>query len=234
MEQKKSNEANLEAKRTTGFLLGLVVALSVLFVALQWTSDDSEYDIDESFIDELAEELTINPWEDDPELQPLPEMVVRLVQGDQIKVVETPAEQPDEQQQPLVEQATVENEEVAPDETEPLPQEPLASDKEPLPMRIVEQLPEFPGGMTAFIQWLTKNLRYPEAARREKIQGRVVVTFIVNADGSITQTKVAQPAHPLLDREALRVIGLMSRWKPGIQNGEPCRTMMAVPIVFQL
>ncbi|MBR7086705.1 MAG: energy transducer TonB, partial [Prevotella sp.] len=55
-----------------------------------------------------------------------------------------------------------------------------------------------------------------------------------NADGSITQAKVAQSAHPLLDREALRVIGLMSRWKPGIQNGEPCRTMMAVPIVFQL
>lgn len=234
MEQKKSNEANLESKRTTGFLLGLVVALSVLFVALQWTSDDSEYDIDESFIDELAEELTINPWEEDPELQPLPEMVVQPVQGDQIKVVETPAEQPDEQPQPLVEQATVENEEVAPDEPEPLPQEPLASDKEPLPMRIVEQLPEFPGGMTAFIQWLTKNLRYPDAARREKIQGRVVVTFIVNADGSITQAKVAQSAHPLLDREALRVIGLMSRWKPGIQNGEPCRTMMAVPIVFQL
>ena len=101
-------------------------------------------------------------------------------------------------------------------------------------MRIVEQLPEFPGGMTAFVQWLTRNLKYPEAARSQKLQGRVVLSFIVNKDGSVSQVKVARSVNPLLDREALRVIRMMPPWKPGIQNNEPCRTMIAVPIVFQL
>ena len=75
MEQKKSAQANLERKRTTGFVLGLVVALSALFVALQWTSEESDYDIDEALLDEMAEELMIQPWEDEKDLLPVPEMV---------------------------------------------------------------------------------------------------------------------------------------------------------------
>ncbi|MBR1469666.1 MAG: energy transducer TonB [Prevotella sp.] len=224
----------METTRTTGFLLGLVVALSVLFVAFQWTSDESDYDIDEDFLDEMAEELVVNQWENEPELLPVPELVVQPVVPEQIKVVEKLPELPDNVEPPLLAQTAIEVEKFVPDEPEPLPQEPSAADDEPLSVRIVEQLPEFPGGMTAFVQWLTRNLKYPEAARSQKLQGRVVLSFIVNKDGSVSQVKVARSVNPLLDREALRVIRMMPPWKPGIQNNEPCRTMIAVPIVFQL
>jgi protein TonB len=84
------------------------------------------------------------------------------------------------------------------------------------------------------MKWLTKNLRYPEVARQQGIQGKVVVSFIVNTDGSIAEAKIASSVDPVLDREAMRVIRMMPRWKPGIQNDQPCRTMFAVPIVFKL
>lgn len=234
MELKKSAGANLERKRGTGFVLGLVVALSALFVALQWTSEESDYDIDEALLDEMAEELVINPWDEDKDLLPMPEMVVQPAISDQIKVVESLPELPDESAQPLVAQATVDAEDFVPDEPKPLEQETVDNSEKPLDVRIVEQVPEFPGGMTMFVQWLTKNLKYPETARSQKIQGRVVVSFIINKDGSISDTKIARSADPSLDREALRVVHLMPRWKPGIQNNEPCRTMFAIPIVFQL
>ena len=233
MEQKKSAQANLERKRTTGFVLGLVVALSALFVALQWTSEESDYDIDEALLDEMAEELMIQPWEDEKDLLPVPEMVVQPTVAEQIKVVETPPEPLEKTEDPLISQATVDAEEFVPEEPKPIDQETMEKEK-PLDVRIVEQIPEFPGGMTMFVQWLTKNLKYPEAARNQKLQGRVVVSFIVNKDGSVSDLKIARSINPLLDHEAMRVMRLMPPWKPGIQNNEPCRTMMAIPIVFQL
>ena len=98
----------------------------------------------------------------------------------------------------------------------------------------MEALPEFPGGMVEFMKWLTKNLRYPTYAHQQRIEGKVVVSFIVNTDGSIAEVKLARSVDPLLDREALRVIRMMPKWKPGIQNNRPCRTMFAVPVVFKL
>ena len=105
---------------------------------------------------------------------------------------------------------------------------------EPLDFRVVQDLPEYPGGPVAFMKWLTKNLRYPKAAQQQKVQGKVVAQFVVAADGSITELKITQSLHPLCDREALRVLQLMPKWKPGVQNDKPCATMVAIPIVFQL
>ena len=101
-------------------------------------------------------------------------------------------------------------------------------------VRTVEQLPEFPGGMVAFMKWLTRNLHYPVQAQQQRIEGRVVVSFIVNKDGSIASPKVVKSAAPLLDSEALRVIRMMPRWKPGILDEKPCRTMFAIPINFKI
>lgn len=114
-----------------------------------------------------------------------------------------------------------------------LPQDQYSNLK-PTPFRIVEQMPEFPGGATAFIQWLTHQLRYPPAAMSKKIEGTVVVSFIVNTNGSIADLKLEKSINPLLDQEAIRVIRMMPKWKPGLQNNKPCRTMVAVPIVFHL
>ena len=117
-------------------------------------------------------------------------------------------------------------------ETVALPQTTVENEDEL--MRVVEQLPEFPGGMAEFMKWLTRNLRYPNIAQKQRIEGKVVVTFIVNKDGSIANPKVEKSVNRFLDREALRVIGMMPKWKPGMIDNKPCRTMFAIPINFKL
>lgn len=107
-----------------------------------------------------------------------------------------------------------------------------ANDDEILDM--VEQMPSFPGGETALLQFLSSNVRYPTVAEENEIQGRVVVTFIVERDGSITEVKVAKGVDPSLDREAVRVIKSMPKWKAGTQNGKPVRVKYSVPVTFRL
>lgn len=106
-------------------------------------------------------------------------------------------------------------------------------DKE-VPLKVVEELPEYPGGMSELVKWMTRTLRYPQSAKNEDVQGRVLISFIVNKDGSYTDLKVEQSADPRLDAEALRVLKMMKRWKPGHNHGHPCRTKVAVPVVFAL
>jgi TonB family protein len=98
----------------------------------------------------------------------------------------------------------------------------------------VEQVPEFPGGVTAFGQYLGRNIRYPALARENKTQGRVIVTFIVEKDGSLTDVHVARGIGDGADEEAVRVINLSPKWKPGIQNGKPVRVSYSVPIAFTI
>ena len=89
--------------------------------------------------------------------------------------------------------------------------------------------------MAAFTQWLTRNLKYPPAAQQQRIEGKVIVSFIINKDGSASELKIEQSANnPYLDQEVLRVMARMPKWKPGIENDKPCRTMMAVPIIFAI
>ena len=117
--------------------------------------------------------------------------------------------------------------------TEALPQT-AADDEKAKDFRIVQQLPEFPGGWVEFMKWLTKNLKYPSQAQSQRIQGQVVVTFIVNKDGSVADIRIPHPTTPVLDSEVLRVMRMMPKWKPGVDNDKPCRTMMAIPVVFNL
>ena len=98
----------------------------------------------------------------------------------------------------------------------------------------VEQVPEFPGGLNAFSHFLTTNIRYPETARKNKKQGRVIITMVIEKDGSVTDVKIAKGISDDLDAEALRVINLSPKWSPGIQNGKPVRVAYAVPISFTL
>ncbi|MDR0895960.1 MAG: M56 family metallopeptidase [Prevotellaceae bacterium] len=100
---------------------------------------------------------------------------------------------------------------------------------------IVEQMPEFPdGGMSALMTFLVRNIKYPTNAVNNKTQGRVVVSFVVEKDGSITSEKVTRSVDPELDGEALRVIRLMPKWKPGMQRGEKVRVQYTVPVMFRL
>ena len=99
---------------------------------------------------------------------------------------------------------------------------------------VVEKMPEFPGGMSALMKFLGANIKYPAEAAKQKIQGRVIVQFVVMKDGSVANLKVIRSVHPLLDAEALRVLGMMPKWIPGMQRGENVNVKFTVPASFKL
>ena len=98
----------------------------------------------------------------------------------------------------------------------------------------VEQMPEYPGGMPALIEFLQTNMKYPEDAQKQKVEGRVMVMFVVEKDGSITDVKVARNVFPSLDEEAVRVVNAMPKWTPGKEKGKPVRVQYTLPISFRL
>ncbi len=99
---------------------------------------------------------------------------------------------------------------------------------------VVEQMPEFPGGAAALMKWLSDNIKYPAIAEENGIQGRVVCTFVVERDGSVSDVQVARSIDPSLDKEAVRVLKKMPKWIPGRQNGAPVRVKYTVPVTFKL
>lgn len=98
----------------------------------------------------------------------------------------------------------------------------------------LDDMPDYPGGMKAMMQFLSNNTIYPKEAIEQNIQGRVIVTFVVEADGSLSDISIARGIHELLDAEAIRVIKLMPKWKPGVKDGEPVRARFTVPVQFKL
>ena len=222
--RKKLIEIELKYNRTTGFLIGLVVALNLLFCALEYRSgngggDDSDIDLSDMAQDE---ELVPPQQRKDMIAVVKPGAATHAV-TQRIKKVEQapPTEVPTKLDQPD-DQLTA--------------QSPVATDMadNPLNFRIVEQLPEFPGGMVAFMKWITKNLRYPPEAQNQKLQGKVLVSFIIGTDGTVSEIKVVKKLHPLLDNEAVRVMKMMPRWKPGKDKGKPCLTYFCIPVNFVL
>ncbi len=99
---------------------------------------------------------------------------------------------------------------------------------------VVEQMPEFPGGQQELMNFLMKNMKYPKEATDKGTQGRVVVQFVVNKDGSVVEPTVVKSVSPELDQEALRVVKMMPKWHPGKQNGEVVRVKYAIPVSFRL
>lgn len=99
---------------------------------------------------------------------------------------------------------------------------------------VVEEMPEFPGGQAELLKYLAKSIKYPVIAQENGVQGRVVCSFVVNRDGSIVDAEVVRGVDPSLDKEALRVITTMPKWKPGKQRGKPVRVKYTVPVTFRL
>jgi protein TonB len=234
MEIKKSDRANLDYRRGEGFLLGLIFALALLLAGLEYTSRDDRRSDSEDLLDDMTEEMDFRPAMDTK---------------DMISAAPAPAPRAVTERVREAEHVSAGNEQISPvtsklvigdgggvakeaNVTEALPQTPVEDSKEVL--RTVEKLPEFPGGIVEFMKWLTRNLQYPSLAERQHIEGKVVVSFIVNKDGSIASPRIEKSVNPMLDGEAIRVVRMMPRWKPGIMNGKPCRTMFAIPINFKI
>lgn len=99
---------------------------------------------------------------------------------------------------------------------------------------VVEVMPEYPGGMQALFEYMGTNVKYPKEAEKQKIEGQVVVGFIVEKDGSISEIHTMTPVHPLLDKEAERLVAGMPKWKAGLEKGKPVRVSFAIPVSFKL
>ena len=98
----------------------------------------------------------------------------------------------------------------------------------------VEVMPEFPGGMQGLFEYMQNNVNYPKEAKNQKIEGRVIVSFILEKDGSISDVHPLTAVHPLLDKEAMRLVNEMPRWKPGTEKGKAVRVSFALPVSFKL
>lgn len=113
-------------------------------------------------------------------------------------------------------------------------QKTVVSQKNQKVYEVVDQMPEFPGGMPALIEFLQKNVKYPADAEKQKVEGRVLVSFVVETDGSVTDIQVMKKAFPSLDAEALRVAKAMPNWTPGKHKGKLVRVHYSLPISFRL
>lgn len=244
MEIKKSDSASLEDKRGTFFLLGLVLAFAFIFVGLQYRDHSQNSDLDAESFEDLAQDLALSAPTEQKDMvsaeapsAPVSKSITQEVKAAE-KVEETPQKISTTTSELVIGdgQGEVDGSQVKEAATETVVDRPssAALAEAPINFTVVQQIPVFPGGWSKFMQWLTKNLRYPPAARQAKIQGTVVCSFIVNKDGSVSDVKVSKSADPMLDREAMRVMRMMPKWKPGLDKNKVCRTMIAVPIVFQL
>lgn len=232
----------MEGRRLTGFLLGLVVALTLCFGALEFTTHPDTENLPEETLEVFDEDLEKIPVVDQKDMVAAMEKAASAPSvAEKLNEVEQTAVVGETDKLNLSVKDGVEstvNTEVVPEKVEhkttALLPVPLDVNDNPLNWRVVEELPEYPGGMVEFMKWLTKNLKYPPTAQSQKIHGTVAVQFVVNKNGTISDVKVVKPADPSLDREALRVVGMMPRWSPGKMNGEICRTLFVIPIVFKL
>ena len=99
---------------------------------------------------------------------------------------------------------------------------------------LVDEMPSFPGGLEELYKWIDNNVQYPAVARENGIEGRVILKFIVEKDGSLSDSTVIHSVHPMVDREALRLVGQMPKWNPGKRAGIPVRVRYCLPIKFKL
>ena len=227
MEIKKSPKADLEGKKTTNLFLGAIMVLAVLFVGFEWSERDKKVVTDTGLQEVVFEEeiIPITEQEQPKQAPPPPEApkaeeVLNIIENDS-KVEESTVQASDDTQAAVeVKYTPVEVEEEEVDEQQIF--------------QVVEENPEFPGGMKECMKFLNNNIKYPQISQENGVQGRVIVQFVVNADGTIVDPVVVRGVDPYLDKEALRVIKLMPKWKPGKQRGKAVRVRYTQPVLFRL
>ncbi|MCM1079274.1 MAG: TonB family protein [Bacteroidales bacterium] len=238
MIERKTYRADIDRLRPRIFVLAFVATIGIFFLVLQWRS----LNITSGIFDDISDDVSVD-MELLASLKPEENVIAakvheKPVTTDRINKVEETAAQKEleelREQVKFISSAEDDATRLKDSEAEPVAPAEASVDGKDNPLRIIEQLPEFPGGMSIFMTWLTNELRYPQSCRQAKQQGTVSVTFVVEKDGSITNIKLAVPTHTPLDNEALRVIKAMPKWKAGENKGKPVRTVVAIPIVFAL
>ncbi len=227
MEVKKSPKADLEGKFTTHLLAGAILALALMFIAFEWSEREKRIAVDSGITEVVFEEeiIPITEQEQPKQAPPPPEApkveeVLEIMDND-AKVEESTIQASDDTQKAVEVKYTpveVEEEEV----------------EEQQIFQVVEEMPSFPGGTAECMKFLSKNIKYPTISQENGVQGRVIVQFVVNTDGSIVDAVVARGVDPYLDKEALRVVSMMPKWTPGKQRGKAVRVRYTLPVMFRL
>jgi protein TonB len=226
MELKKTKKADLENKKAVFIQLGLVVALSIILIAFEWTTKPKSDD-DSEMISQIAieDEMIVTRREEPPKEEPKPETpkvaeVLDIVEDDvEIEDFDFDMEVDDDTEYDFTmldnDEEEIEEEEI---------------------FYIVEDMPTFNGGdpATEFRKYIVSNLDYPEIAAENGISGRVIVQFAVNAQGRVVDAIVVRSVDPALDREAIRVVMSSPPWTPGRQRGKAVKVLFTFPINFVL
>ncbi|MBD9180426.1 MAG: energy transducer TonB [Odoribacter splanchnicus] len=227
MEIKKSPKADLEGKKGLFFEIGLALALAVLLFAFEWKSSAGEVSTFQTVPEEQVEEeiipITQQMLKPPPPPPPAPKLTDLMEIVDDASTIDEDLEILDAEDDS--ENKPVEN----PSDFGEYGDEETGDDDI---FQIVEDVPTFPFGDVS--KWIAKNVKYPQIAAENNIQGKVFMNFVIEKDGSITDVKVLRGVDPALDKEAIRVIKSMPKWKPGKQRGKPVRVSFNLPITFTL
>lgn len=237
MEIKKSKKADLEGQKGTGLLIGYIVGLATMFACFEYTTRDyKETDVVYSTASFVSEEEIVPITQPIFTAAPPPPADAPQV-AEIIDIVdnnEEIAEEKIETSESTTEAISGPSAPVAGPVMAGPPAPTVEEGDEGEIFEVVEQQPAFPGGMEKLMQWLSKNLKYPASAQENGTQGRVVVQFVVNKDGSIVEPKVIKSVDPALDKEAIRVVSAMPKWEPGRQRGKSVRVRFTLPVTFRL
>jgi len=215
MISKKNPKISLENKKAMYFQIGLAITLILVLIAFEWKSyDKSNYNLGDLNLDDMEEEIIpITRQEVKPPPPPPPPPEIIEIVEDEVEI-----------------EKELEIEETETDEDEIVEVE---EDDEEFFM-VVENMPEFPGGDLGLMKFIQKNVKYPAIAKEYNITGKVYVSFIVDKQGKVTNVKVVRGVDKNLDAEALRVVSLLPKYKPGKQRGKSVRVMFTIPINFTL
>nr|WP_321358368.1 energy transducer TonB [uncultured Draconibacterium sp.] len=227
MKSKKTKKADLESKKTTLFLIGLVVALSSILFAFEWKQPAQKATIVQGYADYMPPEDLVIPSTSrekvEPE-KPIIKVPVFKVLDDDIKIHEELIWKGEEPDEPV----TIDLGSIMDNGDDPGEEDLDAV------LNFAETMPEFPGGDVALVSFLSKNVKYPLIAQENGIKGKVFVTFVVDENGDIYNVTLARGVDASLDREAIRVVKSMPRWKPGRQGNTAVKVRYTVPINFIL
>ncbi len=228
IEQKKSRSANLETRKTTWLLLGYIMVFAVLFAAFEWTATEKKHTgeiIQQGIL--LEEEIMVPITLPEKKVVPPPPQAKQITEI--LEIVEDDAEIEESEIMSVEDQGEV----VEINEDANIVVEEVVEEEQIY--QVVEQQPEFPGGMQALMKFLRDNIQYPRISRENNSQGKTYVNFVVNTDGSIQDVDVMKSSGDVyLDKEALRVVKTMPKWNPGKQAGKAVRVRFTLPVSFRL
>ena len=228
MEIKKSEKANLENKKLLFVEIGLIISLLIVYIAFEWTSKETNMSMLEDNTEILVEEEIISTNMETPPPPPAAPKIPVL--SDQIDIVDDEIELEDDMFMNLGDDASLGVEIMDYVEVEE-----EVVEEEAIPFQLVEEKPSFQGGdANQFSKWVNQRLVYPEIAKENGVQGRVTLQFTVEKDGTVTKVKVLRGVDPSLDKEAVRVVSMSPKWKPGKQRDRAVPVTYTFPVIFQL